>query len=136
MIEILMVYLWEKFEKNICQNLCITFLKIPWQKIDFCSMFRKLNTSTEHGWFEILHGAQRKLFPKCNFFSQESTKKLTFFCQKFRDLHFLSHSIWLDFASVFHLLFVYSRKKMTKKWTKNLKILLTYLSYFFGACNP
>ena len=39
---------------------------------------KHLNTSTEHAWFEILHGAQRKLFPKCNFFSQESTKKLTF----------------------------------------------------------
>ena len=32
------------------------------------------------------------------------------------------------------MLFVYSRKKiMTKNWKK---ILLTYLSYFFWACNP
>ena len=53
-------------------------------------------------------------------------------------------SVWirLDFASVFHMAFVYSRKKRQwqksekKKKKKKSKILPTYLSYFFWACNP
>ena len=69
------------------------------------------------------------------FFSQESTKsyrRITFLYQKVRDSHFLCHLIWsrwfnflvydlsvliwLDVASGFHMLFVYSRK--TKQWQK------------------
>ena len=98
---------------------------------------------TEHinwAWFGIPHAAQRKLFPKCNFFSQESTKsyrRITFFYQKVRDLHFLCHLIWprwfnfivhdlsvyiwLDFVSVFHMIFVYSRKKTNDKKVKKIK---------------
>ena len=61
---------------------------------------------TEHinwAWFEIPHAAQRKLFPKCNFFSQESTKsnrRITLFYQKVRYLHFLCHLIWLRWFNV------------------------------------
>ena len=36
----------KKYE-NMCQNLCRIFQEILKQKIDFCNMFRKLNTSTE-----------------------------------------------------------------------------------------
>ena len=56
---------------------------------------------TEHikwAWCGISYAAKRKLFPKCSFFSQESTKscrRITFFNQKIRDLHFLCHLIWL-----------------------------------------
>ena len=54
-------------------------------------------------------------------------------------MYFLCHLIWprwfnFLFASVFHMLFIYSRKKtMTKKWKK---ILLTYLSYFLEHVTP
>ena len=45
MTEILMAYLWEKYEK-MCQNLYRIIYEIPWHKIPICNMFRKLNTST------------------------------------------------------------------------------------------
>ena len=88
-------------------------------------------------WFGIPHAAKRKLFPKCYFFLKNPQKviKNNIFNQKVRNLHFLCHLIWprwfnflvhdlsayiwLDFALVFHMLFVYSRKK--KQWQKSEK---------------
>ena len=57
-------------------------------------MIKKLNILTEHEFF-VPHAAQRKLFSKCNFFSQEFTKsyRRIFFYQKVRDLHFLRNLI-------------------------------------------
>ena len=99
---------------------------------------------TEHinwAWFGIPHAAQKKLFTKCNFFSQEFTKsyrKITFFYQNVRDLHFLCHFIWprwsnflvhecLNLTRFCFSVFVYSRKKtMTKKWKKKKSYLRTY----------
>ena len=111
---------------------------------------------TEHinwAWFGIPHAGQRKLFPKCEFFSQESTKsyrRITYFYQKFRDLHFLCHLIWprwFNFLvneclnltrfcfSVSYAPCIQQKKIMTKNWKK--KILPTYLPIlFFGTCNP
>ena len=110
-------------------------------------MFRKLNTYINWTLFGIPHAAQRKLFPKCNFFSQQSAKsyrKITFLYQKVRDLHFLCHLIWprcfnfLVHECLSHECFICSfysveKKTMTIKWKKNKSP--TYLSYFFGACN-
>ena len=124
-----------KIWKNICQNLCRIIKEIPWQKIDFCNMFKKLNKSTEHD-LEFLTLLKGNSFQNVTFFLKNPQKviKDNIFNQKVRNLHFLCHLIWprwfnflvhdlsayiwLDFPSVFHMLFVYSRKKktMTKKW--------------------
>ena len=64
-------------------------------KIDFCNIFRKLNTSNEHD-LEFLVLLKEDSFQNVTFFSQESTKSyrtITFFNQKVRDLHFLCHLI-------------------------------------------
>ena len=99
-------------------------------------MSRKLNTSTEYH-LEFLILLKGNSFQNVTFFLQESTKsyrRITLFYQKVIDLHFLHHliwprwfyflvhdlsvSIWLDFASVLHMLFVQSRKK---NWQKSPK---------------
>ena len=92
MIEILIVYLWEKFEKKYVSKFMHNILRNSMKKIDFCNMFRKLNTSTEHD-LEFLMVLKGNSFQNVIFFRKNPQKKLTFFCQKFRDLHFLSHSI-------------------------------------------
>ena len=78
--------------------------------------------------------------------STKSCRRLTFFNKNVRVLHLLWHLmwlrwlnflvyglsvyIWLGFALVFHMLFVYSMKK--NQWLKfEKRILPTYLFYFF-----
>ena len=113
---------------------------------------------TEHiNWasFGIPHAAQGKLFPKCNFCSQESTKsyrRITFFYQKLRDLHFLCLLIWSRFNffwldclnltrfwfNVSYICFLYTVEKNTdKKMKKNKKPYLpTYPIFFFEHVTP
>ena len=86
----------EKYEKMCVKVYVEIFQGIPWQKNRFLQHVQK----TEHinlAWIGIPYAAQRKLFPKCNFFPQESTKVIQeeyFFYQKVRDFHFLCHLIW------------------------------------------
>ena len=124
--------------------------------------FLKYVQKTEHvnwAWFGIPHAAQNKLFPRCNFFARihKKLEKNNNFLPKSQifafSMHliwpgwfnFLVHNlivfIWPDFVSVFHMLFVDSRKKkvtkmftMPKKWKK--KFLPTYLSYFLEHVTP
>ena len=65
--------LWGKYEKNMYQNLCRIIQKIPLQKIDFCKMFKKLNTSTEHG-LEFLLLLKGNSFQNVTFFCKISQK--------------------------------------------------------------
>ena len=59
-------------------------------------MFRKLNASTEHD-LEFLMLFNGKFFPNVTFFLKNPQKviyrRITFFYQKVRDLHFLRHLI-------------------------------------------
>ena len=58
----------KKYE-NMCQNLCRIFQEILKQKIDFCNMFRKLNTSTEDE-LEFLMLLKGNSFQNVTFFAR------------------------------------------------------------------
>ena len=105
-------------------------------------------------------GCSKENLSKMQLFLARIHKKLlknNIFYQKVRDLRFPYHLIWPrwfnflvhDFEclnlsrfcfSVSYALCIQQKKKtMTKKWKKTLKnstYLPTYLSDFFGACNP
>ena len=98
MTEILMAYLdqyyWsmQKMWKNMCQNFGRIFQEISWQKKRFLQHVQK----TEHvnlAWSGIPHAAQRKFFPKFNFFCKNSQKVIEEE-YLFTNLHFLCHLIW------------------------------------------
>ena len=86
---------------KICVKIFVQYFKKFHDKKYIWNRYLQQNQKTEHinwAWFGIPHPAQMKLFPKCNFFSQESTnsyRKITLFYQKVRVLNFLCHLIWL-----------------------------------------
>ena len=73
MIEILMVYLWEKFENKYVSKFMHNILRNSMKKIDFCNMFRKLNTSTEHD-LEFLMVLKGNSFQNVIFFRKNPQK--------------------------------------------------------------
>ena len=73
MIEILMVYLWEKLEKKYVSKFMHNILRNSMKKIDFCNMFRKLNTSTEHD-LEFLMVLKGNSFQNVIFFRKNPQK--------------------------------------------------------------
>ena len=62
----------KKYE-NMCQNLCRIFQEILKQKIDFCNMFRKLNTSAEDE-LEFLMLLKGNSFQNVTFFRKNPQK--------------------------------------------------------------
>ena len=118
-------------------------------------MFKKLNKSTEHD-LEFLTLLKGNSFQNVTFFLKNPQKVIenNIFYQKVRNLHFLCHLIWprwfnflvhdfsayiwRDFALVFYMLFVYSRKK--KQWQKsekkNKKFYLSTYPIFLEHVTP
>ena len=108
-------------------------------------MFRKLNASTEHD-LEFLMLFNGNSFPNVTFFLKNPQKviyrRVTFFYQKVRNLHFLCHLIWprwfnflvheclnltrFFFSVSYALCIQWKIKAMTKKWKKNPTYLATY----------
>ena len=140
-----------KIWKNMCQNLYRIYLRNSVTKNRFLQHVQK----TEYiNWasFRIPHAAQRKFFPKCNFFSQEFTKRyrgITYFLPKSQRFAFsvpfnLTEkvqllSLWLGFLnltrfwfSVSYICFLYTAEKnQRQKGEKKLKIP-TYLPILFS----